>query len=217
VEWPTGDSGIPAAIWSEIASISHVAVVAPSVNDAMLQQLAQHRGLIALHCRGGEWSASASSTAELKKCPLLKSLNFESTPVTAETINKLTELGNLRELSINDTVSSNELIAAITQLKELESLSLLNAEVTDEHVTQIAKLTKLRMLVLHQLPAVGPDKPKLTDQGLQALKNLKALKHLNLLGHSFSKEAASDFEKSLPNCQFLKSVTTNSLKNDTKF
>ena len=209
IELPTSasttasDAGIPAAIWSEIAAISHVAILTPAVSDTLLKQLSQHPGLIALHCRGA-WSATASSTAELKKCPHLVSIGIEGSSETTAILHKLTALSNLRDLSINNATASNELLAAITPFKELESLSLINAAVADDHAAQLAKLTNLKMLVLQQTPVAGNDKLKLTSKGLQSLKSLKGIKYLDLQGHGLSPEDETAFKASLPDCVILR-------------
>ena len=209
IELPTSasttasDDSIPAPIWSEIASISHVAVLAPAVSDTLLKQLAQHPGLIALNCRGA-WSATESSTAELKKSPHLVSIGLEGSSETTAILHKLTVLCKLRDLSINNATASNELLAAITQFKDLESLSLINTAVIDDHAAQLAKLTKLKMLVLQQTPVAGNDKLKLTGKGLQSLKSLKELKYLDLQGHGLTPEAEADFKVSLPECVILR-------------
>ncbi|MCX7423845.1 MAG: hypothetical protein NT013_30495 [Planctomycetia bacterium] len=200
------DGSIPAEIWSEIATISHVAIFAPAVSDSLLKQLSQHPGLIAIHCRG-VWSATASSTTdttELKKCPHLVSIGLEGSSETTAILHKLTALSNLRDLSINNATASNELLAAITPFKELESLSLINAAVADDHAAQLAKLTNLKMLVLQQTPVAGNDKLKLTSKGLQSLKSLNGIKYLDLQGHGLSPEDETAFKASLPDCVILR-------------
>lgn len=199
----TSDDSISAAIWSEIAAISHVAILASTVSDTLLKQLWQHPGLIAIHCRGA-WSVTASSAVELKKCPNLVSIGLESSSETTAILHTLAALSNLRNLSINNATASNELLAAITPLKELESLSLINAAVADDHTVQLAKLTKLKMLVLQQTSVAGNNKPKLTNKGLQSLKSLKELKYLDLQGHGLTLEAEADFKASLLECAILR-------------
>ncbi len=202
----TSDAGIPEAMWKEIASISHIVVVTPAVNDAMLKQLSQHRGLITLYVTG-TWSASATGIAELKKCPYLMGIVLEGSPEVAETVSKLTALSNLRDLTILNATATKELVAAITQFKELESLNLPDAGVTDEQAAQIATLKNLKFLVLQQARAADKDKLKLSDKGLRSLMSLKDLNWLDLQGHSFSAEASAEFKASLPNCQVLMNVS----------
>ena len=202
----TDDAGIPDAMWKEITAISHIVMLTPSVNDALLKQLSQHRGLIALHVTGA-WSATASSTAELKNCPHMINIGLEGSPETVETVRKLTALSNLRDLTILNATATQELVTAITKFKELESLNLPDAGVTDDQAAQISTLKNLKFLVLQQARVADKDKLKLSDKGLRSLTSLKDLRWLDLQGHAFSAEAAADFKVSLPNCQVLMNVT----------
>lgn len=89
----------------------------------------------------------------------------------------------LRMIEISGAVPSPELLAAIARFKNLELLSLNEIDLTDDILIELAKLPNLRKLSLQKSRKFNLDKPEVSDKGLQAVKAMKKLKRLEMIGH----------------------------------
>jgi beta-lactamase regulating signal transducer with metallopeptidase domain len=114
----------------------------------------------------------------------LEWLDLERTGVTDAGLAHLAGLRNLTTLNLHANPVYGPGLAALTDLPRLESLNLQNTPLTDAALRYVGLMKSLRLLKLpgptRNTPVPERYGPMLTDQGLEYLRNLKALEALIL-------------------------------------
>jgi hypothetical protein len=123
-------------------------------------------------------------------------LNISSNKVSDSGMKYLAGLTELRilELWLCPITDNGFDAMPLEAMQNLEVLSLGGSEISNNSLLKIARLSKLRSLSLQRCRRV-------TDAGLAHLKDLKKLRHLDLVNTRVTPKGLSEFKASLPTCR----------------
>jgi Leucine-rich repeat (LRR) protein len=158
----------------------------------------------------------------LKKYPRIGGVDaFDATRCTDKGLAALKELPNLRKLVFGKANLSTEGVSAIGQCTELRHLALVNANLSDAELLNLNKHTMLEQLTLSNNPKItdkGMQTVKefdrlrvlylgntsITDEGLMELKVLDGLRTLGVGGTKVTQDAAEKFADMMPNLRAVR-------------
>ncbi len=127
---------------------------------------------------------TVTGAKEIGKLHNLTSLRLYGVDVDDPSFQELRTLSRLQELDLTHTRITDEGLAALKDLAELKSLALsrhrsphIKQQLTDACLPTVVQLQKLEYLSISG---------RITDQGLEQIARLPALKHLSLLGTEIS-------------------------------
>jgi hypothetical protein len=160
--------------------------------------------------------------AGLKKYPHIGGVEaFDASPCTFKGFAALKELPSLQKLVIGKGALTAAAAAAIGQCKELRHLGLQSCNLTDAQLEQLKPLKLLVHLTLSDNPKVTDkgmqtvkefdrlqvlylSKTGLTDRGLMELKGLDGLRTFGVTGTAVTQEAAEKFADDMPNLRAVR-------------
>jgi hypothetical protein len=124
----------------------------------------------------------------LKKYPQIGGLDaLDATNCTKKGFTALKDLPNLRKLVVGKTYLSPEGAIAIGQCTELRHLAIVNGMVTDAELESLKQLKMLEHLALS-------GNPKITDKGMQTVKEFDRLKVLYLGNTSITDDGLKELK-----------------------
>ncbi len=133
--------------------------------------------------------------AILKTCPSLRTLNLTPGDMGATGASLLGEFKQLTTLRLSDAkaLKSHD-VSALAKMDKLALLDLSGSSLTDSQVAVIALLKRtLGELYLRDI--------RLTDACVPAVKEMKSLRILAIIGTDISKEKVAELRQALPNCR----------------
>lgn len=134
-------------------------------------------------------------TAVLKACPNLKVFNVNASRMGPAGFARLTDFKMLRALRLTDAMSlPDSSVLALSRSGEVDFLDLSRSAITD---SQIALLIPMKRQ-LGELYLYGT---RITDASIPALKEMKALRRIDVSGTDISKTGVSDLRKGLASCR----------------
>lgn len=150
--------------------------------------------------------------ARALQCPNLKSINFDHTAISDDTLKRLPSVTGLQNLSIRSGNVTDEGLRHTVSLDRLRSLSLLNLPVTNRGLSHIAQIKSLRRITLSgKMDAVGLSQlealPRLRTvwlhgvsdpAGFADLKSLKQVKYLHFELCTITPAQLDALDESLP-------------------
>jgi Leucine-rich repeat (LRR) protein len=167
-------------------------------------------------------AVSNATLSSLKKFPQIGGIDaLDASQCTAKGFANLKELPNLQKLVLGKSFLTPEGVAAIGQCKELKHLGLVNAGLSDAELESLKKLTLLEHLTLSGNPKITDkgmqtvkefDRLKvlylgntsISDEGLMELKKLDGLRTLNVSGTKVTQDAAEKFVDQMPNLRTVR-------------
>ncbi|MGL4398508.1 MAG: leucine-rich repeat domain-containing protein [Luteolibacter sp.] len=133
-------------------------------------------------------------TAILNAFPNLKIFNVNAARIGPAGFNRLAEFKLLRSLRLTDVKSMpNSSVLALSHLGELDFLDLSRSGITD---SQIALLMPLK----RQLGELFLYRTRITDASIPALKEMKALRRIDVSGTDITENGVSELRKALASC-----------------
>jgi hypothetical protein len=146
------------------------------------------RQVVELHVRGGEDAARINPA--LRHLRNLKTLDFSGPRLSKAGLPDLRHLLRLEVLHFSGGPVSDAGLESIGRATRLRTLTFYCCPgITDEGVAHLRGLKDLRTLRLYRedFPGPGqPDRPRITDAGLEKLKGLTGLEYLDLMGQGIT-------------------------------
>jgi hypothetical protein len=142
------------------------------VEDPVCEYLAKLESLEKVDFAATE--LSDAGVKKLAKLPRLKVLHLESTNVHGEFVEEFARCkSSLRSLRFGNDSTTPAAWKMLANLKDLKRLDMYHCRLKDEALQYIGQMTALEQLRI-------PDNSKITDAGIQHLKNLKHLHYLSV-------------------------------------
>jgi Leucine-rich repeat (LRR) protein len=139
--------------------------------------------------------SDAGILAIVKACPSLQALSLGGKYLSPTGIGHIVGLKQLAELRLNEAVSlDNSTIASLAGMRKLAILEISSSSLTDGQVTLFEPMKgTLNTLYVHN--------NRISDACVETLKQMKALKLLEISGTDISKEAVAGLRASLTTCE----------------
>jgi hypothetical protein len=134
-------------------------------------------------------AVSNATLSSLKKFPQIGGIEvLDASQCTTKGFANLKELPNLQKLVLGKSFPIAEGFAAIGQCKELRHLGVVNSNLTDAELESLKSLTMLEHLAIS-------GNPKVTDKGMQTVKEFERLRVLYLGNTSITNEGLMELKK----------------------
>ena len=160
------------------------------VFDTSLAQVAQIRGLKEIFLFGT--ATTDKGISFIKDLPVLDSIDFSDTKITAAAIRALKNFPEMRIIGLKGVAGAKSLVPHLVPSKRLEILNLAKTGLNDADMSQLSKIENLRYLTVDSNPEV-------TNEGIRQFKNLIAL---NIAATGIT-PAVKETLKKMPNLRLL--------------
>lgn len=134
---------------------------------------------------------------QLSTMPEVRGLTFETTDLSDVGVTFIATLPNIEKLTILGGTVGDTGLNTLRSLENLKTLHMVNLELTDDGLVTLLSMKNLEFLTIY---SDNRSKTKLTDSAIKYLRELKALKKLNVGGGWLSLDSVNDLKRSLPDC-----------------
>jgi internalin A len=192
-----------------LTRMQNLALTNTAITDAGLDNLQAMKDLRSLDL--SYTRITDAGLAKIKGLTNLRSLRLACTRITGEALGNIEGMTQLEDLDLMDTRIAKGALIHLQPLVNLRKLNLGGALITDDDLRQLLVLKKLKRLTIGTSPyemdrgIENRSNPKITDAGLECLKDMTQLEHLSIRYYEddnvMTRAGVQNLQKAMPHTE----------------